>query len=190
MSDTIPFEKLDEGLQKIQRNAKSLIDSAKVLIDNEKFYHSAVFSIFAIEELAKAHVLKVAKTEKRDLTFKEWNEITLVKAHLKKWKVFVAKQGIDIDPKFLEAHKPAEDNVHSKDSINFKDAIGYLIGSYYLDLKNHVLYVDWEKRLHKWYWLPGSYSPHFRNIHEDSAKLLRMATEEFEDCFHSSIENV
>ena len=186
MSDAIPFKKLEEGLQKIQRNVKSLLESAKLLLDNGKFYHSAVFSIFAIEELAKAHILEVAKSEKRDLTFKEWDEIIFRKAHRKKWKVFVAKQGID--PKFLEAHKPVKDNVHSKNSINFEDVIGHLIGSYYLDLKNHVLYVDWEKRLHRWFWLPESYAPQFRNIQEESTMLLRMATKEFEDRFHSSIE--
>ena len=187
-TDSIPFERLEEGLELIQRNVKSLIDSAQVLIDNRKFYHSAVFSIFAIEELAKAHVLEHAKTEKRDLAFKEWNEITLSKAHRKKWKVFVAKQ--PIDPKFLEAHAPAKDNVNFKNSINFKDVVGDLIGSYFLDLKNHVLYVDWEKRLHKWFWLPGSYAPHFRNIQEESANLLRTATKEFEDCFHCSTERM
>jgi hypothetical protein len=41
MSDAIPFEKLEEGLQKIQRNVKLLVDYANLLFDNGKFYHFA-----------------------------------------------------------------------------------------------------------------------------------------------------
>ena len=39
-----------------------------------------------------------------------------------------------------------------------KDEIIEMIAEYYVRLKNNVLYVNWEKRLNKWYWLPEDYS--------------------------------
>ena len=127
MTDAIPFKKLDEGLQKIQRNVKSLIESAKLLLDNEKVYHSSVFSILAIEELAKAHVLKVAKSEKRDLPFKEWNTITKKRGmHFKKWKVYLGKTK-NLDPEFSKKHPEVT-----------KDVIDYLIAEFHTSFKNRV----------------------------------------------------
>jgi len=143
MSDAIPFKKLEEGLQKIQRNVKSLIESAKLLLDNGKVYHSSVFSILAIEELAKAHVLKVAKSEKKDLPFEEWNTITKKpRMHFKKWKVYLGKQ--NLDPEFSKRHPEVT-----------KDIIDNLMAEFHTNFKNKVLYVDWDKRLNNWYWLPA-----------------------------------
>jgi AbiV family abortive infection protein len=50
MPEIIPYESLEKGLQIIMKNVKSLIDTASLLNTNKKFLHSAIFSIFAIEE--------------------------------------------------------------------------------------------------------------------------------------------
>lgn len=58
------------------------------------------------------------------------------------------------------------------------DEIIELIADYHVRLKLNVLYVNWDKRLSKWYWLPDDYSEDEQE--KISARLLVAARKGYE----------
>jgi AbiV family abortive infection protein len=97
MSDFIPCESLEMGLQIIKKNVKSLIETATLLNSNKKFLHSAMFSIFAIEEIAKAHFLRTNYTQNNNVAYSEWDKIVRGNAHYKKWKIYLEALSANAD---------------------------------------------------------------------------------------------
>lgn len=145
MSDGIPYESLEKGLQIIKINVKSLIETATLLNSNKKFLHSALFSVFALEELAKAHVLKTYYSQKKDVPLAEWDRIVKKgNAHFEKMKIYLRTLPVNIDA------------VKKYPEISTDDVIE-LTANYHVRLKLNVLYVNWDRRLSQWYWLPDDY---------------------------------
>ena len=142
--DVIPCENLENGIQITKRNVKSLIETATLLNCNKKYLHSAIFSIFAIEEMAKPHLLSANYSQKKDIPYAEWDRIARGRnrksPHFEKWKTYMDSLNLNIHPDLT------------------KDETIEMIAEYYVRLKNNVLYVNWEKRLNKWYWLPEDHS--------------------------------
>ena len=147
MSDIIPFESLEKGLQIIKKNVKSLIETAILLNSNRKFLHSAIFSIFAIEEMAKAHLLSANHSQNKDVSIAEWGRIVKGKGrksgHFEKMKDYLEKLSFSIN---------AEKNTNVK-----MDVIIEMIADYHVRLKLNTFYVNWDKKLSQWYWLPDDY---------------------------------
>jgi AbiV family abortive infection protein len=164
MSNVIPCESLEKGLQIINRNIKSLIETATLLNQNKKFVHSATFSIFAIEEMAKANLLSANHSQKKDIPYAEWDRIVKGRnrksAHFEKWKTYLESLALKIHPELT------------------KDETVELLAEYYVRLKNNVLYVFWDKRLNQWYWLPDDYSE--AEQEKISAELLNAARKGYE----------
>jgi AbiV family abortive infection protein len=163
MSDFIPCEKIEKGLQIIKKNVKSLIETATLLNNNKKFLHSAMFSIFAIEEIAKALVLKANSNQNSNITYAEWNKIVMGKAHYEKWKIY------------LEA---LSSNTDDAKKHPLQDVINELIVNYHQRLKKNVLYVNWDRRLNQWDWIPDYYSE--AEQERKSAELLNAASKGYE----------
>jgi AbiV family abortive infection protein len=145
--DFIPNEKFEEGIAIMRKNAKSLIETASYLYDTKLYLHSAIFSIFAIEEMAKSLVLKEKLTMKRNLTYNEWDKIVKGKAHLSKLRIYFEKLSSNEE---LKKEYPNSNTAPANEIME-------LILNYYLRLKNNVLYVNWDKRLNKWAWFPNYY---------------------------------
>jgi AbiV family abortive infection protein len=173
MSNVIPCEGLEKGLRIIKRNVKSLIETATLLNSNKKFLHSAIFSIFAIEEMAKAHLLSANHSQKKDVPFVEWDRIVKGKhrksAHFEKMKDYLSKQPVNIEVE--KKHKALYPSVTIDDIIE-------LIADYHVRLKLNVLYVNWDRRLSQWYWLPDDYSD--AEQEKISARLLDAARDGYE----------
>jgi len=162
MSNYIPQKDLEEGLRIIQKNVESLIDTATLLNSNKKFLHSAIFSILAIEEIAKAQILFAYHRQKNDILLTEWNRITRGKpgrsGHLEKMTSYLRTLPINLE-EFKEYPE-----------ITAEKMVG-LFARYYVRLKVNVLYVNWDKRLNKWYWLPDHYSEDEQKIRSDGLLL-------------------
>jgi AbiV family abortive infection protein len=169
MSCSIPYNELEEGLRIILRNVNSLIDTASLLYNNKEFLHSAIFSITAIEEMAKAHLLKANCNDRKDVPITQWDRITRGtrgrSAHLAKITDFVKALPLGVDD--IRKHPGV-----------LADTIIELIARYHVRLKLHVLYVDWDKRLGKWQWFPEQYSE--KEQEEVSARLLNAARKGYE----------
>jgi AbiV family abortive infection protein len=145
-TDFIPKERLNEGIGIMRRNAESLIGTASYLYDKKVYLHSAVFSIFAIEEIAKTLVLRENLMAKRNLTYGEWDKIAKGKAHVKKLRIYFNK---------LFSNEELKNEYPKNDPL--PNEILELLLDYYLRLKNNVLYVNWDRRLNKWEWFPQYY---------------------------------
>ena len=145
--DFIPNEKFEEGIAIMRRNSKSLIETASYLYDTKLYLHSAIFSIFAIEEMAKVLVLKENLIKKKNLTYNEWDKVVKGKAHLSKLRIYFDKLSSNEEIK----------KEHPNSNIAPATELMELILDYYLRLKNNVLYVNWDKRLNKWEWFPNHY---------------------------------
>ena len=145
--DLIPNEKFEEGIVIMRRNAKSLIETASYLYNTKLYLHSAIFSIFAIEEMAKSLVLKEKLVMKNDLTYGEWDKVIKGKAHLSKLRIYFDKSASNEEIK----------KEHPNSSLAPSNELTELILDYYLRLKNNVLCVNWDKRLNKWEWFPNYY---------------------------------
>jgi AbiV family abortive infection protein len=137
--DFIPNEKFEEGMAIMRRNSKSLIETASSLYESRLYFHSAIFSIFAIEEMAKSLVLKENLIKKKNLTYDEWNKVVKGKAHLSKLRIYFDKLFSN------EELKKEYQNSNTDLPIELME----LFLGHYLRLKNNVLYVNWDKRLNK-----------------------------------------
>jgi AbiV family abortive infection protein len=165
MSNCIPQKDLEEGLRIIQRNVASLIDTATLLNNNRKFLHSAIFSILALEEMAKGQLLFEHHRKKIDIPMTEWNRITGRKGHYEKMIGYL--RTLPVNPEAVREHP----------EITTQEIIE-LTAEYHVRLKLNVLYVNWDKRLIKWHWVPGEYSEDEQK--ERSDQLLLVARNGYE----------
>jgi AbiV family abortive infection protein len=160
-SDFIPEKELEKGIELILQNVKSLLDSASSLHENNRFLHSTVFSIFAMEELGKLELLKDYRNKRQNLPIQEWDRLaTWRAAHKQKLRKYVMTERVESVSKL-------------------PDEIVDLLARYHASFKNRVLYVNWNKRSKKWAWYPEEYSGQTQE--EMSTRLLKGVRKRYEN---------
>jgi AbiV family abortive infection protein len=165
MPDHIPQKDLEEGLRIIRRNIESLIDTSTLLNNNRKFLHSTIFSLLALEEMSKGQLLFEHYRKKTDIPMTEWKRITGRKGHYEKMIRYL--ETLQVNPEAVREHP----------EITTREIIE-LTTEYYVRLKLNVLYVNWDKRLCKWHWIPDNYGEDVQK--ERSDQLLVVAKNGYE----------
>lgn len=72
----IPTERIQDGLDLCLQQIVELVNSAKGLYDAKHYATSVALSILATEELAKVRLLLERRDKKKDITRREWRDIT------------------------------------------------------------------------------------------------------------------
>jgi len=159
MLDSIPWRKLEQGINLIFENLQTLIDSADILYQNRKYPISISLSILAFEETSKAGLLLEHYENKTDLPRDLWNALTKTRKntpHYNKLLKFLKQEKIVLLD-FSKLKKPIIDCT--------EEELNELAARFYNNVKKNVFYVDWDSELCKWVW--------FRNDHpEDRQKSL------------------
>lgn len=72
----IPFPKLAEGIERCLKQAEMLVDSSSLLYKAKKYPACIALSILGTEETAKIKMLLERRDKSRDVTEKDWLEMT------------------------------------------------------------------------------------------------------------------
>lgn len=70
----VPLHKLDEGIRLCKKHVEQLIDSADVLVQNDRFVSSLPFSILAMEHYGYLLMLQQYKDENKSITKTQWEK--------------------------------------------------------------------------------------------------------------------
>jgi AbiV family abortive infection protein len=74
MSSSIPFSKVDEGIQKAVDNATRSLNDAVFLHDKKKYQSSILLSMLSYEESGKALLLMDYKSRNKEITRSQWTK--------------------------------------------------------------------------------------------------------------------
>ena len=96
-------------------------------------------------------------------------ELLEEKPIIKKFKNYL--QTVPVNPEFEKRHKALYPGFPLSE-------ITELIAKYHTRFKLNVLYVNWDKRLGKWYWLPDDYRE--KDKEERAPNLLKAAKNGYE----------
>ena len=154
-------EEAKEGRKIILKIIKRLVDSSFEFLNVGRYSTSIPLSILALEELAKADLLRRAIKDDRDITVNEWSRLTSWggKSHVHKliWMLEKKEEGLQrwtendvqimnqINRNFGITLSYPDKKSMQEDVVMFKNLVPKL-----KDLKEDCLYSNWDPRERRW----------------------------------------
>lgn len=163
----IPQEKLTVGFDTCKDQIITLLSDSRTLYDSRKFASSITLSILAHEEVGKLNIIRIHILGKKDITKKEWDNISKPGSHTFKSTAFynialedLKKMGEEKYNKIIEKakplgiiHKPHKYSELLKHESMMKQRFKTLN-----EIKKACLYVDWKDS--EWFSISKIYSEH------------------------------